>query len=392
MRFVVRQPIFDGNEHVVGYELKLEDAEAGEACCETVELALLALERIPPGSLSTLHCNRMLLESIDVRALPADRATLALEPAEVSECLPFIAALREAGYHFTLLDYDSPGGVDRHLSLFDSIGLRMGSEIESSYRRLRSLVGSRVPLIAREVASRADWQLVSQIGFRLFHGEYFLTPAKKLAQDVPSSKLACLQLLKELRRPVLDYGSLEILIKREPSFCYRLLRYLNSAAFFGKQKVTSIRHAMAMLGDDELRRWFSLMATVAASEGKPSEIVVTAMLRARLCEILAKRAPDDGFMAGLFSLMPLIVNMQLGALLSLVHLPREVDAALWGEPGALRTVLNLAVAFERAQWEVVRTLAGELGISAEDVFAARGEASRWTNEILSAQAEPVSAV
>ena len=391
MRFVVRQPIFDTSEQVVGYELKLEEAEGEGSPGESVELALVALERIPPGSMATLYCDRALLESVELRALPAERTVLALEPCEVRECLPHMGPLRDAGYRFTLLDFHPQEGIDEYLGLFESIGVRMCPEAGEVSRHLRQKLGAKTMLVAREVSTRADWQLASEAGFRRVHGEFFLSPAKKLAQEVPSSKLACLQLLKELRRPVLDYNSLEKLIKTEPSFCYRLLRYLNSAAFLGKQRVTSIRHAMVMLGENELRRWFSLMATVAASEGEPSEIVVTAMLRARLCEILAKRTPDEGFMAGLFSLMPLIVNMQLGALLSLVHLPREVDAALWGEPGALRMVLNLAVAFERAQWKVVRTLARELDVSADEIFAARGEASRWTNEILSAHAEPVIA-
>lgn len=184
---------------------------------------------------------------------------------------------------------------------------------------------------------------------------------------------------------MLNLCALESLIKAEPSFCYRLLRYLNSAAFFGVQKVTSLRHAMTLLGDDELRRWLSLMATVASSAGKPGEIVVTAMLRARFCELLSPSAPDHGFMAGLFSLMPMIVNMQLGALLSVVQLPVPVDDALWGEPGPLRTLLDLSLAFERAQWRMDRDLAEALKITDDQVFVARREAARWTNEIMSAQ-------
>jgi c-di-GMP-related signal transduction protein len=164
-----------------------------------------------------------------------------------------------------------------------------------------------------------------------------------MTTDIPALKLACLQLLQELRRPMLDLLKLEEIVKAQPSFCYRLLRYLNSAAFFGLPTVTSIRHAMALLGDQDLRRMLTLMAAVASSDGQPSEIVFMSMLRARLCELLSPEFPEHGFMTGLFSLMPMIVNMPLSAMLSVVHLPSPVDKALWGQPGALRMVLDLTV-------------------------------------------------
>jgi EAL and modified HD-GYP domain-containing signal transduction protein len=232
--------------------------------------------------------------------------------------------------------------------------------------------------------------VAAKAGFQFFHGEYFLHPPQVANRDVPTTKLACIQLLKELRRPELDLHAIEHLVKAEPSFCYRLLRYMNSAAFFGRQTITSIRHAMTLLGDDELRRWLSLMATVASSEGQPGELVASAMLRARFCELLAK-IPDHGFMTGLFSLMPTIVNMQLGALLSVVKLPEPADRALWGDPGPLRTALDLALAFERAQWPVVRGLAAALRITNEKVLEVRREAARWTNEIMAAaDCEPLT--
>jgi c-di-GMP-related signal transduction protein len=125
------------------------------------------------------------------------------------------------------------------------------------------------------------------------------------------------------------------------------------------------------------------MATVASGDGQPGEIVATAMLRARFCELLAE-IPDHGFMTGLFSLMPTIVNMQLGALLSVVKLPEPADRALWGDPSPLRTVLDIAVAFERAQWQVVRGLADALRITDGKVLEMRHEAAQWTNEIMAA--------
>lgn len=386
MGFIVRQPVFDIHERVEGYELNLERPASSELDVGAlVQSVRLALDRLPPGTRGTVPCGDTLLWSDVLRKLPARRLVLALSSLEHSEEVwAKVRSLQRDGYKIALLDFRLAQAGSEALANLDVVGVPLRANLAELYQQILRCGFGRPVVVARQVATRRDWQLAFAAGFRHFHGEFFLTPAKQLAQEVPSSKLSCVELLKELRRPVLDHFALERLMKAEPSFCYRLMRYMNSAAFFGLHGVSSIRHAMTLLGDEELRRWLSLMATVAASEGRPNEAVVTAMLRARFCEVLSPEAPDFGFMTGLFSLMPLIVNMQLGALLTLVPLPASVHQALWGEPGRLRTVLDLSVAYERAQWRMVRDLANILELSEEQISAARGEASRWSNEILSA--------
>jgi EAL and modified HD-GYP domain-containing signal transduction protein len=395
MRFVVRQPIFNLREQVEGYELKVETPADGELdLVGYVEAVLAALERIPGTARATISCGLPLLTSRLLTRVPPARVLLGIDPggSDKDDLLSASLALKKSGYSFALLDFETDAGLERWLGVAETVGIRMRSNIAETRRYVLGHSTHRLRMVAREVSNRADLHAAGRAGFQLFHGEYFLQPAQELSREVPSSKLASLELLKELRQPVLNLRALENLIKAEPSFCYRLLRYLNSAAFFGMQKVTSIRHAMTLLGDEELRRWLSLMAAVASSEGKPSEAVATAMLRARFCELLDVEAPDHGFMTGLFSLMPMIVNMQLSALLSVVRLPLPVDNALWGEAGPLRILLDLSLAYERAQWPMVRDLADMLGLTDEQVFAARGEATRWTNEIMVAQvAEPAGA-
>jgi EAL and modified HD-GYP domain-containing signal transduction protein len=368
----------------MGYELNIEEV-ADTSAADTVEAVTLALQRVPLHTPATIHCSGALLNSEQLLLLPPDRVVLALNPRDpFQESSARIEALRKSGYRFALLDFHPGAEMERWVPVVDWLGVTAERNMAEVATHLHRTNERRiVRLVARQVHTRAQLALATKAGFQYFHGEYFLHPPQVANRDVPTSKLACIQLLKELRRPELNLHVIEDLVKSEPSFCYRLLRYMNSAAFFGRQTITSIRHAMTLLGDDELRRWLSLMATVASSDGQPGEIVTTAMLRARFCELLAE-IPDHGFMTGLFSLMPTIVNMQLGALLSVVKLPEPADRALWGDPSPLRTVLDMAVAFERAQWPVVRDLADALRIPDEKVLEVRREAAQWTNEIMAA--------
>jgi len=389
MRFVVRQPIFDYREQVEGYFLTIEKPVDGMLdTVSEVATVTIALERIPRHSWAMVECGTQVLASTAVRRLPMGRVVLALNPEEHAseEMLGCVKELRREGFSFAIADFEADNAWEPYLPFVDWVAIRGSVNLCKLRKNLGAGKARNARMIARNLDTRTDWAAANGCAFRYFEGAYYLTPGQELAREVPASKLACLRLLTELQRPVLHHAVIENLIKAEPSFCYRLMRYLNSAAFFGVQKVTGIRHAMSLLGDDELRRWLSLMATVAATDGRPSEVVICAMLRARLCELLSPDSPDVGFMTGLFSLMPQVVNMQLSALLTVVQLPQAVSRALWGEPGPLRTLLDLAVSFERARWSVVRDLAQDLRLSDEQVFAARGDASRWTNGILATQA------
>ncbi|ABF41883.1 putative signal transduction protein [Candidatus Koribacter versatilis Ellin345] len=395
MRFVVRQPIFDYREQVEGYFLNIEKPTGGLVdTVSEVAAITVALDRIPRHSWAMVECGVQVLASMAVRRLPMGRVVLAISSDEYAsaEMLRCVRELRREGFTFAIADFEANREWEPYLPFMDWVAVRGSSLLCKMKKNLAAGKARNARMIARNLDTRSDLAAADNCGFRYFEGAYYLSSAQELAREVPPAKLACLRLLTELQRPVLHYAVIENLIKAEPSFCYRFMRYMNSSAFFGVQKVTGIRHAMSLLGDDELRRWLSLMATVAAVDGRPTEVVVCAMLRARLCELLSPDAPDAGFMTGLFSLMPLVVNMQLSALLSVVRLPQAVERALWGEPGALRALLDLAVAFERARWNMVHDLAHGLGITDERVFAARGDASRWTNGILATQAAPANAM
>jgi EAL and modified HD-GYP domain-containing signal transduction protein len=387
MRFVVRRPIFTRQEEVACYELSLEAIPTEGDPEAKIALLAEALDLLPANARVVVHCDLPMLASISLSQLPPARVSLAIEREGESaeEIFHEVAALTERGYTLALFDFEPEDAIEPWFSLIETVGMRPRGELPELRRQVLRIRGRALRLVAREVATRKQWAIAEAAGFRYFHGEYFLQSAQELKREIPASKLACVRLLQELRRPELDLRKLEVLIKCEPSFCYRLLRYLNSAAFFGLETVTSIRHAMTLLGDQELRRWLSMMAAVASSEGKPGETIAAAMLRARFCELLSPCSAEFGFMAGLFSLMPSIVGMKLGALLSVVTLPEPVDVALWGEPGLLRSLLDLAVAYERAEWTTVRRIAGDLQFSNEQVIATYRSAAHWANDVMAAQ-------
>ena len=111
--------------------------------------------------------------------------------------------------------------------------------------------------------------------------------------DMPANRLNYIRMLQEVSRPELDVAGLEKLVKEEASVCYRLLRYLNSAVFGFKKEIHSVRHALSILGERDLRRWVRLIAAVGAGQDKTSDLVLSALVRGRFCELLAPKGHTE---------------------------------------------------------------------------------------------------
>ena len=143
-------------------------------------------------------------------------------------------------------------------------------------------------------------------GFVYFQGYFFRRPEMMTTHDLPANRMNYLRMLQEVSRPELRVPELEKLIKAEASVCYRLLRYLNSAIFGFQNEIHSVRHALSMLGERDVRRWVRLVAAVGAGQEKTSDLVLSALVRGRFGELLSPRVPhgeSDLFLMGLLSLI-----------------------------------------------------------------------------------------
>jgi EAL and modified HD-GYP domain-containing signal transduction protein len=174
------------------------------------------------------------------------------------------------------------------------------------------------------------------------------------------------------------------LIKREASLCYRLLRYLNSPVFGFGNEIHSVRHALALLGEREVCRWVRLVATLNAGQDKPSELVTSALVRARFCELLSPRvnhAGSDLFLVGLLSLMDAILEIPMTKILEHVALDKESKAVLLGTASPLRPFYRLMLAQESGEWEEVKALCQQLNLAESEVAQSYLQAIQWTHQI-----------
>jgi c-di-GMP-related signal transduction protein len=183
-------------------------------------------------------------------------------------------------------------------------------------------------------------------------------------------------------RREIDLHELEKMLKQEASISYRLLRYLNSPVFGLALEIKSIRHAIAILGEREIRRWVRLVVTVGAAEQKCSELVLMGLARARFCELLSDRlqSKTDLFLMGLLSVMDAILEVTMDVLLEQLPVERDIKAALLGQNSDLRPLYQLMLAQEAGEWAQASALAQTVKLTDEEVAQTWWKALQWAQE------------
>ena len=194
-------------------------------------------------------------------------------------------------------------------------------------------------------------------------------------------------MLTAVSQSELDVRDIENLVKGEASLCYRLLRYLNSAAFGFGAEIHSVRHALSILGEREVRRWIRLVATLGAGQDKASDLVLASLVRARFCELLSPKiqhGDSDLFLMGMLSLMDNILEIPMRQVLDNVPIDQESKAVLLGGASRLQPFYQLMLAQESGEWETVNELTNQLHLSESDVAESYWQALQWARQVSAA--------
>jgi EAL and modified HD-GYP domain-containing signal transduction protein len=234
-------------------------------------------------------------------------------------------------------------------------------------------------LIAEKVATQNDFARCKEMGFDQFQGYFFCEPNTIKTQRTPTSRLAVLHLLAEIQDPDVTFGDLEKLIAKDVTLSYRILRYINSAMYNLPQKIESIRHALTMLGMRAVKNWVTVLAQ-SKFDDKPYELMITSLIRARMCELLSEALfikHDSTFVVGLFSTLDALLDRSMEEVLEDLPLTEEVNQAILHKQGPLGRVLQCAIAYEQGDWEQLP----DLGLDNATIRNAYLEAIQWTREV-----------
>ncbi len=154
-----------------------------------------------------------------------------------------------------------------------------------------------------------------------------------------------------------------------------------------RYQVSSIKHALVLLGPKEIKKWFSLLVIRNSAQGKPDELVLRALVRAKFAEDLAPSIGKDGrssdlFLMGMFSLIDALTDMPMMDIMDELPILDEIKAALLGDPGEFRPVYDLILAYEKGDWDRFEQCAADLDLDQAIVPRVLKGAMRWASNAM----------
>jgi EAL and modified HD-GYP domain-containing signal transduction protein len=249
-----------------------------------------------------------------------------------------------------------------------------------------SKVYPNVKLCAVNVDTQDDYEkLKADGGYDLYEGGFFRMPVKDSETEVNPLKVNYIELLNVVNAPDFDLQDAADVIGKDPALVISLLEMVNRMALYSD--ITSIRHAAAMLGQKELKRWINTAVTRELCADKPSEITRLVMIRAKFAENLAASfemamMAQELFIMGLFSALDIMLDKTMEEALSMVQVSKNVKEALLENKGDFAKVLNFIKKYEVADWtEISRILVLE-NIEMDKVYEAYLKSLKWYRDLI----------
>lgn len=365
--FLARQPIFDKNIQVFGYELLFRDSDTNAANVQDndiatqntlinalVEFGLNDLIGSYKGFINlgpqhifgdfpfTEYRDRLVLEILE--SIPIDaslvRAATKLKSLGYTIALDDVFVRPETELLFPIVDI-----VKVDLSLIPADDLARQIAILRKY--------PNVKVLAEKVETQDTYKQCRDLGCEYFQGYFFARPKVVAGKRIPEGRVAVLRLIAELQNPNVSVAEIERLIKQDASLSYKLLKYINSAMTGVAQRISNVRQAITLLGLSRIRV-LATMLGMAHGNDKPHELLVSALVRARTCELVATRLrlsePSSLFVVGLFSLLDAMLDQPLDLLMKQLPLAEPIRQAILSHQGDMGQILTQVIAFERGDW------------------------------------------
>jgi len=391
---VARQPVFDRREQLYGYDLVLRRADRSDASQPLPEQLVadtflgIGIDQVAAGRRAFVTVDRDMLMGGAVRLLPADRVVLQLAGrlTDDPELIQVCDQLVWSGYRFAL-ESDRPEELpEEFLRLAEIVKIDVPNTDRQFLSDLAAWLRSfHVRMLAKHVRHRIERDLCTNLGFELFEGYRFTAPETLSRRDLPIEHVMTFRLLKMVRDSKTQDAEIEEVLRRDVALSYKLLRMVNSAAVGGRD-IWSIGHALRLLGREQVARWLGLLlVTDGAKDGVRAELMNLALVRARMCELLADasgvpRARGPLFLVGMLSILDQLLETPMETLCDSMELAADVRNALLKREDFYGGALGLVEAYEQGCWDQVDSLSATVGVGAVTLAPMYLDALAWATE------------
>jgi EAL and modified HD-GYP domain-containing signal transduction protein len=394
VRHIARQPVLDAKGRLFGYELLFRsgwgnsfDGDGDQATRTMLDNTLLfGVDQLSSGVPVFINCTRESLLRDLVRVLSPEKAILEILETVVPD-QPVIDAcrkLRKSGYRLALDDFVWKPEMAPLVELADFIKIDVLAQPADEHELLlRQLRHSSAQLVAEKVETPEDFEVLKKEGFGLFQGYYFCRPLQSTLRRIPSNAMMHLELLGLVQQNPIDILKIGLVLRRDVSLTYRLLRLVNSPLYGMRQEIRSIEHALMIAGDRMFRRLVLLGITQETAGPEGAALLHLALQRSRFCELAACQwnlDPDEQCLLGLMSLLPAMLKVKTESIAEILPIRAPLRQAMLGAGVRERRPLLWLESFESGDWEACEAVAKHPEVLESGLVEPYAAAIRWADE------------
>lgn len=395
--YVARQPIFNRNMNLFGYELLyrrsennyFENTDPSGATTELVHNTFLLMDfnKLTDGTRGFINFNQELMEQEIPGILPKDKVVIEiLENVEASQSvIDACKKLKSDGFTLALDDFIfNRDGSDYTplIELADIIKIEFSYTDKQEQRNLIKKYKNKIIFLAEKVETREEYREAVEMGYELFQGYFFCKPLMVKAKEIGTINVHLLHILRELDKQDPDFFFIADTIQRDMGLSYKLLKMANSIYFGGTTIIKNMRHAVVRLGIQEMRRWISIMLLREFENDENKELIKICLLRGKLLAFIAREINQehletDYFLTGLFSSIDMILGEEKQKILNSLALSDEAKEALILGSGEIADFLESVLLYERFEFDQAREKLIKRNITLERYMDLYMDALAW---------------
>ncbi len=398
--FIARQPIFNEQLEVYGYELLFRlthqsnqfggVSSTGATAAVITGLFESGIENIVEDKFAFINFDEIFIHSNAIELIKPDQLVVEmLEKIKINDALvERLKTIKEKGYKIALDDFEEDYQSYPLTSLADIIKYDLIiTPLETIENDVMLAIKQGKILLAEKVETQNEFRQAKHMGFSLFQGYFFSKPI--IAGYSASKSLTKNQyflLISELKKEDPSYNVLADLIQQDVTLAYQVVRMASVRA--KHDFVNSIQFALTYIGLNKIERWLSILMLHDLVKDKPLELMKVSIIRSRFAESLARRAEmtvssqHEASMMGLFSVLDGILDQSMDDALKGISIPPSIYDALLKERGFLYPIYQLMLAYEKGNWETTFRVSQELNIEEHTLYHDYLKSIQWAQEIL----------
>lgn len=396
--FVARQPIFNRDKEIVAYELlyrnSLKNFFDPSVSSSKATSILITNSHINIG-MDNLVEDKYAFINFDSTLINNDIPSLLNKDSVVIEVLEDVKpdrvflsnllALKKQGYKLALDDFTLDYPYQNTIPLYDIIKVDfMLAGLDGAKKIMDKYKNGKRKFLAEKIETVSEFNTALDMGYDYFQGFFFSKPEIIQGKAATSINMQFLKLKEEINKNEVDFNNISKIIESDIGLSYKLLRLVNS--FSLNSQVSSIRHALAILGVKEIEKWLNfIMISDFVADGA-DEVVRLSIIRSRFAELIAEHSnqPQMKYQAslvGLFSMIDVVMGKPFDKIFKEIPMSQHVKDAITNKPTSpLYDMFQVVLSYEKADWDTLDNYTSKLLLNSSEIPDLYFESVSWANK------------